>query len=191
MDTLDRFDQVADAVTAIAMRAMPYRLLGPSPCTGWSRRDVLNHMVGAAALFAAPARGEPTSFPDWSAMPDWLGSDPAVAYRDAADGVLAAYGAPGVLCGTVAMPWGEMPAPVALDMLTADHVTHVWDLTHGTDLAVELDDAIVEAALATSHSLVSPEFRAAGFYGAEQPAPSDAPALDRLAAFAGRPLRRR
>lgn len=183
---LAQFRHVADAITTIVSQSMPYRLFGASPCAGWTRRDVLNHMVGGADLFAAPARGETVPFPDWSDMPDWLGHDPVGAYRDAADRAIAAYAAPGVLAGAVTMPWGETPAAVALNMLIADHVTHAWDLTRGSGVDVHIDDAVVEAALVTSCAVVSPEFRHAGFYQLEQTAPEGETPLERLAAFTGR-----
>lgn len=180
------FRHVADAITTIVVRSMPYRLLGASPCVGWTRRDVLNHMVGGADLFAAAARGEASPFPDWSDMPDWLGSDPAGAYRQAADRALAAYSSPGVLAGAVMMPWGEMPAPFALAMLTSDHVAHSWDLTRGSGVVVCIDDAVIETALATACASISPEFRQAGFYRLEQTVFDGASPLERLAAFTGR-----
>jgi uncharacterized protein (TIGR03086 family) len=185
---ITQFNQVADAVTSMITQAAPRALLGSSPCTGWTGRDVVNHMVGGADLFAGPARGETVPFPDWSQMPDWLGPDPAAAYRAAADRAIAAYDAPGVLDGTVTMPWGEMPATIALDMLTADHVAHAWDLSQASGVPVLIDDAAIDAALATSRAVVSPQFREAGFYRPEHPAPDAATPIERLAAFTGRAI---
>src|SRR5437773_1743306 len=73
---IDQLRHVTAAVTALVEHATPDQLLQDSPCVGWSGRDVLNHMVGSAALFTGPARGEQVPFPDWSAMPDWLGAGP-------------------------------------------------------------------------------------------------------------------
>jgi uncharacterized protein (TIGR03086 family) len=86
------------------------------------------------------------------------------------------------------MPWGGTPAPFALNLIMADHVTHAWDLMRATGLAIEIQAAAAETALATSQASVSPEFRAAGLYAAEKPAPEGASTLDRLAAFSGRSL---
>jgi uncharacterized protein (TIGR03086 family) len=183
---LAHFEHVADAITIIVAKSLPYRLLGASPCVGWTRRDVLNHMVGGADLFAACARGQVSPLPDWSDMPDWLGSDPAGAYRQAADRALVAYSSPGVLAGTVTMPWGETPAPFALAMLTSDHVAHSWDLTRGCGVAVCIDDAVIANALATACASISPDFRQAGFYHLEQTVFDGASPLERLAAFTGR-----
>ena len=182
------FEGVSDSIAAAISAATADQLDAPSPCAGWSARDVLNHMIGGADMFAACARGEQQPYPDWSDMPDWVGNDPAASYRRAAAGVLATFSTPGVLEGTVAMPWGDTPAPFALNLIMADHATHSWDLARATGLSIEIPAATAEVALATSQASVSPEFRAAGLYAAEQPAPQGASTLDRLAAFSGRSL---
>lgn len=184
---INQLEHVADVVTVPVTTSMPYGLLQPSPCAGWTGRDVVNHMVGGADLFTGAA-GEPVPFPDWSSMPDWLGTDPASANRDAANRAIAAFSAPGLLDGNVTMPWAEMPAAFALNMLVADHITHAWDLSRTTDLPLDIDEAAIEVALATCQASVSPEFRQAGFYGTEQTAPHDVTTLERLAAFTGRTL---
>ena len=185
---LTMFERVSDSIAGAIAEATAARLAAPSPCVGWSARHVLNHMIGGADLFAACARGEQQPFPDWSDMPDWVGNDPAASYRRAAAGVLAAFSAPGVLEGTVPMPWGDTPAPFALNLIMADHATHAWDLTRATGLTIEIQADAADVAFATSQASVSPEFRAAGLYASEQPAPEGASTLDRLAAFSGRSL---
>jgi uncharacterized protein (TIGR03086 family) len=182
------YEGVSDSIARAVAEATAAQLAEPSPCVGWSARDVLNHMIGGADLFAACARGEQRPFPDWSDMPDWVGNDPAASYRRAAAGVLAAFSAPGVFDGTVPMPWGDTPAPFALNLIMADHATHAWDLVRATGLAIEIQAATAETALATTQASVSPEFRAAGLYAAEQPAPEGASTIDRLAALSGRAL---
>ena len=183
---LDQLRHVTSAVTALVQQATPSRLGHDSPCAGWSGRDVLNHMVGSADLFAGPARGEEVPFPDWSAMPDWLGADAANSYRAAADRAIAAYATPGVLDGNVQMPWGEMPAAITLNLLIADHVTHAWDLEQTTGIPMNIDEAVIEDALAISIAGVTQAFRDAGFYGPELTARDGASAVQRLAAFTGR-----
>jgi uncharacterized protein (TIGR03086 family) len=185
---LTMFEGVSDSIARAIAEATAAQLAAPSPCVGWSARDVLNHMIGGADLFAACARGEQQPFPDWSDMPDWVGNDPAASYRRAAAGVLAAFSAPGALDRTVPMPWGDTPAPFAVNLIMADHATHSWDLARATGLTIEIQAATAETALATTQASVSPEFRAAGLYAAEQPAPEGASTLDRLAAFSGRSL---
>jgi uncharacterized protein (TIGR03086 family) len=185
---IDQLRHVTAAVTALVEHATPDELLHDSPCAGWSGRDVLNHMVGGADWFAGPARGEEVPFPNWSAMPDWLGADPVHSYRAAADRAIDAYAAPGVLDGNVVMPWGEMPAAMALNLLIADQVTHAWDLERTTGVPMNIDEAVIKDALATSIAGVTQALRDAGFYGPEVAAPAGAPAVQRLAAFTGRKI---
>jgi uncharacterized protein (TIGR03086 family) len=185
---LTMYEGVSDSIARAIAEATSAQLAASSPCVGWSARDVLNHMIGGADLFAACAAGEQQPFPDWSDMPDWVGNDPAASYRRAAAGVLGAFSAPGVLDRTVPMPWGDTPAPFALNLIMADHATHSWDLARATGLTIEIQAATAETALATTQASVSPEFRAAGLYAAEQPAPEGASTIDRLAAFSGRAL---
>ncbi len=185
---IDQLRHVTAAVTALVKHATPDQLLHDSPCAGWSGRDVLNHMVGGADWFAGPARGEEVPFPNWSAMPDWLGADPAHSYRAAADRAIDAYAAPGVLDATIVMPWGEMPATMALNLLIADQVTHAWDLEQTTGIPMNIHEAVIEDALAISIAGVTQAFRDAGFYGPELTAPAGASAVQRLAAFTGRKI---
>src|SRR5439155_3145665 len=65
----------------------------PTPCTDWSVRDVVGHLVETNLVFVAmleqnpmPARGA-----------DRLGADPAGAYRRSAAALQAAAARPGVL----------------------------------------------------------------------------------------------
>lgn len=185
---LTTFQGVSDSIAAAISQATPAQLAAPSPCAGWSARDVLNHMIGATDMFAACARGEQHPFPDWSAMPDWVGDDPAASYRRSAAALTGAFAAQGVLAGKVSMPWGDMPAAFAVNLIMADNAAHAWDLARATGLTIEIQAAAADTALTTLQASVSPEFRAAGFYGPEQAAPEDAATLDRVAAFTGRPL---
>src|SRR4029077_12486109 len=116
---------------------------------------------------------------------DWLGADPAHSYPAAADPAVDAHASAGVLHRAIVMPWGEMPATMALNLLIADHVTHAWDLEQTTGIPMNIHQEVIEDALATSIAGVSQAFRDAGFYGPEIAAPPAASAVQRLAAFTG------
>jgi hypothetical protein len=73
------------------------QLANRSACGGWDGREVLNHMVGTAHLFAASARGDHCPMSDEEAMPDILGDDPEAVY------VMAAGTSPGAPGG----PWSS------------------------------------------------------------------------------------
>ena len=60
---LTMFQGVVDPVAATISTATADELGAPSPCSGWSARDVLNHMIGAADMFAACARANNSPSP--------------------------------------------------------------------------------------------------------------------------------
>jgi uncharacterized protein (TIGR03086 family) len=68
-----------------------------------------------------------------------------------------------------------------------DLLTHGWDLAQATGLAVELPDDLVEPALTFAQSQLPGQQRA-GRFADPRPIRDDAPAIDRLAAFTGRPV---
>jgi uncharacterized protein (TIGR03086 family) len=155
----------------------------PTPCTEWTVRDVVTHLVVLNLTFVAllgagerPVRGA-----------DHLGDDPVDAYRRSSEALVAAFRAPGVLERTYPGPLGDATGADRLDIRLADLLAHAWDLARATGLPVAVPDDLAEHALAFIRTSIGNHPRE-GRFGPEQPAPADAPALDRLAAFLGRPL---
>ena len=74
-----------------------------------------------------------------------------------------------------------------IDWQTAEIAVHTWDLARATGQTPPLDPAVAERGLAFMSGALTPENRGQAF-GEEVTAPDDAPAYDRLAAFAGRSL---
>src|SRR5438552_3242593 len=73
----------------------------PTPCAGWALRDLLAHMLTQHYGFAAAAAGH-ADLAHWRPRP--LGSDPVTAYRVAAEHVLTAFAAEGVLDRELTLP---------------------------------------------------------------------------------------
>jgi uncharacterized protein (TIGR03086 family) len=159
----------------------------PTPCTDWTVRDLVNHITGGATMFAISA--EQGSVPGDVAGElmggDNLGDDPVGAWRVASRRALSAFDEPGVMEKNVALPFGEMPGAVALNIAVFDVATHATDLATASGQAID-DEELLEAALEIGKQVVGPEFRVPGVFDPEQPIGDDAPIADRLAAFAGR-----
>jgi uncharacterized protein (TIGR03086 family) len=180
------FGSASRSITAFLAEIEPEQLDRPSPCTSWSGRDVLNHMVGSAHLFAAAARGERPEFSDWDTACDVVGDDPECAYVLAADAVTRAFVKPGVLEGDVVLPFTTARGSVALKLIMADHATHAWDLAQCATHPLPIDDTVAAMALDTLRASVTPQLRAAGYYAPETVPPARFAPLDDLAAFTGR-----
>jgi uncharacterized protein (TIGR03086 family) len=187
-------DQVAtlERVIAESRRLVdgigPEQLTNQTLCTEWTVRDVLNHVTGGAMYFGRVA--EEGSVPDEDVGQllgggDNLGDDYKGAFNTAADKAMAGFSQPGVLERIVKLPFGEMPAAVALNIAIFDVSTHNCDIAQATGQQIQ-DTEVLNTALEVGRQTVRPEMRTPGFFDAEQPTTDDAPPDQRLLAFAGR-----
>jgi uncharacterized protein (TIGR03086 family) len=155
----------------------------PTPCTEWSVRDLVNHLVGINLVFVAMFEESP--MPERGA--DRLGADPAGTYRRSAAALQTAAARPGVLERTQATPVGTATGAERLQWRIADLLVHGWDLVQATGVVAELPDDLVEQALTFAGAQLPGQPRA-GRFADPQPIRDDAPAIDRLAALTGRPV---
>src|SRR5207244_10687842 len=83
----------ATLVDGVAARQMDL----PTPCDGWSVRELLNHIVGGNFWAAELAAGKTIDDVGDRLDGDMLGDDPSAAYRVSADAAAAAFNAPAAL----------------------------------------------------------------------------------------------
>jgi uncharacterized protein (TIGR03086 family) len=189
MDSVALLQRVVDETTSVVDKIGPDQLGDPTPCTEWTIRDLLNHITGGSTMFAVSA--EQGSVPDDLMAQlmggDNLGDDYKGAWAAASGRAMAVFGQPGVLERIVKLPFGEMPAGIALNIAIFDVATHATDLAHATGQTIS-DTNLLEAALEMGHQMIGPDLRQPGIFDPEQPAPPDAPITDRLLAFAGRKI---
>ena len=187
MDPLPTMEKVLDRAGTVVDGVEPSQLGDATPCTEWTVRDIINHVVGGATMFAECV--EHGSVPDDRLGQlmggDNLGDDFKGAFHTASARARAAFSVPGALELTVTLPFGVMPAGVALNIAVMDVMTHALDIAKATGQTVD-DDELLETALAIGRQLITADFRRPGIFDAEQPAPPNASPADQLLAFAGR-----
>jgi len=189
MEGVPMMQRVVDASTGVIGNVSAADLSKPTLCTEWTVRDLINHMVGGATMFAVSA--EEGSVPDELLGQlmggDNLSEDPQGAWARASKRAMAAFEPPGAMEKIVKLPFGEMPAGVALNIAIFDVATHAVDLARATGQHVS-DTEILDGALAMGHQMIGPELRVPGVFGAEQSCSDTASVEDRLLAFAGRKI---
>jgi uncharacterized protein (TIGR03086 family) len=188
MDLLARHEETLRATQRVVDGVEPPQLAKPTPCTEWDVRSLLGHIVGTNTMFARAARGEPPAEGDPG---DPLGDDPPGAYRRSVEEAMEALHRPGVLEGTLKLPFGEMPAQFALGLHVVDNLVHRWDLATATGQDPGLDPETANFALEfcqTNFAALPPEqVRGPGkAFAAEVPWPEEGTAEERLVAFLGR-----
>lgn len=157
----------------------------PTPCTGWTVRDLTNHVLSenrwAPPLLAGRTIAEVGDALDG----DLLGDDPARAWDEAAAEAVAAVREPGALERTVHLSFGDFPGRFYVGQLLSDHVIHAWDLARALGAAEEGDPELVRFA----YDELVPQFeqwRAAGAFGPKVEVPEEADLQTKLLAEAGR-----
>jgi uncharacterized protein (TIGR03086 family) len=182
---VERLEQGIRQTAGIVKGVAGDQLSAPSPCEGWDTRAVINHAIGAMTMFRdAIDRGEADAAAIFSA--DLVGNDPTSAFERAGDEVLERFRRPGVLDGTVNLPFGELPASMAIALLTNDVVVHGWDIAKATGQQPAFDDELTAACAAFCSQMFSdPAMRGAEFAAATE-APAGASPMDQLAAYLGR-----
>lgn len=157
-----------------------------TPCAPWTVGELLSHMVSQHLRFGAVARGED---PEQACPLDKadLGTDPAAAFREAADGLTEAFAAARDET-VVLLP--EIGRPVPLSLLISFHFFDF--VVHGWDLAVSIDASYAPpaelSALAAEVGKVIPDSSRVpgGSFAPRVDVGSDADELGRLLGLAGR-----
>lgn len=186
MDLIAALDEVGNEFGRLVDGTAPEQLDDETPCTEFTVRGVINHVIGGATMFGAAF--EHGSVPDdemAKVMGDMVGDDPSAAYAAASARVQAAYHAPGALEGTVAMPWGEMPREAALGIAVFDVAVHAWDLAQATGQELQLGEELAEDVLVLGQMMGIDQYRGAMF-AEEVIVVETAPTWDRLVAYSGR-----
>jgi uncharacterized protein (TIGR03086 family) len=179
----DGFARASAAIGDLIDRIAADQWTAPTPCTQWSVRDVVNHLVGMNLVLVALFEDSP--MPERGA--ERLGADPAGAYHRSAAALRAAAARPGVLQRSQATPVGVATGVERLQWRIVDLLAHGWDLAQATGVVAELPDDLVEQALTFTRTQLPSQPRA-GRFADPQPIRDNAPAIDRLAAFTGRPV---
>jgi uncharacterized protein (TIGR03086 family) len=188
MNPSDQSRPSAEAFAALVAGIGPDQLDNPTPCAGWSVRDLLNHVYGAGNLFAAIFAGrEPAPAPD--SPVDLVGDNPLAAWLGVVDALGSAVDSPGALDRIAPMPWGPTPTAVLYELVKMDLLVHGWDLAQATGQTYDPAAEVVDPVLASARQIIAPEMRfEGGPFAAEVAAPADARPLQRLAAFTGRAI---
>lgn len=191
MDPKEQFSQVTGLLSALVEGTDVDQLSNETPCNEFDVRDLIGHFTLGRFIFAAglsgdKARGEELVGSMPARMGDVLGGDHRATYRDASAKMDSAVSGVADLDQAVSLIFGEMPAGVAMQMISADNFVHCWDLANSTGQEFEPSDDLVEAANSFFRGFITDDMRAGGGFGAEIEVSDDAPALDRLLGFCGR-----
>jgi uncharacterized protein (TIGR03086 family) len=159
----------------------------PSPCEGWTARDVAAHVVGGNRMSVLLLGGATADEARALLRGVDVGDDPVAAYDDGAAEMVAAFREPGAMERTVHHPAGDIPGALFLGFRVGDLVIHAWDLARATGGDERLDPELVDTVW-QGMSPLAPVIAQTGLFG---PGPSgtlaeEASTQERLLDLAGR-----
>ena len=185
VDGGQQLGEVVPRLGALVARVQPGDLPLATPCAGWTIRDLLNHLVGGASMYAAALGGAPVR--DLSGrLPDVVGDDPQGAFGSAVDTFGAATQQPGAMDRVLVLPVGAMTGRTFLRFAAFDLLVHTWDLGRALGEDVEVPSEVVEPIAAFARHVLEPWPRDGVTFRSAEPAPPGATALQRLVAYSGR-----
>ena len=130
-----------------------------TPCASWTVRDLVNHIVGGTAYFAAMAEtGQPPEggedLPDAAAA-----ADRVARYNQGAALAVEAFSADGAMDRVMHLPFGDLPGSVFVNIAAIDTFTHGWDLAKATGQPTDLDPALATEMLGVAQAFLPDEMR--------------------------------
>lgn len=157
----------------------------PTPCSEWSVRDLVNHIVNEDKWIVPLLEGKTIAEVGDEFDGDLLGDDPKAAWAEARDAALAASSGDEVLDRTVNVSWGQISGKEYLSQIFSDHLIHAWDLARGIGASEEMDEELVEVCYEMSKP--QEEFmKSTGFFGGVVEPAEDADTWTKLLAVYGR-----
>jgi len=133
--TAEQYQAALVPLTAVVEAVLPGRWDAPSPCEGWTARDVVGHLV---ATQRDMLHGHGVDLGD----PPDLAADPAGGWRHHTSGVLHALADEALVRRAYDGHFGPTTVGETLQQFYVwDMYVHRWDLARAAALPVELADA--------------------------------------------------
>ncbi|GLZ39559.1 TIGR03086 family metal-binding protein [Actinokineospora sp. NBRC 105648] len=178
--------KAADSAVTVARNVTPDQFDLPTPCPGWTVRDLANHLTlwSAKVSERSARRLPPPGDGSEDESNDFTAGWPAPFVEGVARAV-EAWDAPGALEGETVMMADARPAKFIHDMVFGELVLHAWDLAVATGQPFEVAPEVAEYTLEGAAGMAEMA-RQYEVFGAEVSVPADAPPLARALGVSGR-----
>ncbi|HEX3588732.1 MAG TPA: TIGR03086 family metal-binding protein [Pseudonocardiaceae bacterium] len=182
MEPMATYDRAAAVATSVVERISEEQFGLPTPCTAWTVRGVLNHIVIGNMIADAIVAG--VAHPNRNV--DHLSRVPKDTFARSMVRTRETLTTPGLFDRVVSTPVGERPGLYLVHLSVAELLVHSWDLAQATGQSTDLDAELVQWVRTDWQTRLGDTPRTLLPFGEPQPVPDQATAADRLAAYLGR-----
>ena len=175
----ERYGRLAETFQTTIAAVPADRWESPSPCQGWTARDVVRHVIDAQGMFLGFVGRELGDVPS-------VDDDPLAAWMAASDIVLGNLEDPEVAAAEFNGFAGPSTFEAGADrFLCFDLVVHGWDLARAAGLVYRMPAEEIPRIRDVAEAL-GPALRSPQAFGPEVEAPPGADEQAELLAFLGR-----
>jgi uncharacterized protein (TIGR03086 family) len=174
-----RYRRLSDAFAAKIAAVPPSAWDAPTPCTDWTARDLVGHVVSTQGLILGLVGRTAGHIPS-------VDDDPLAAFDAARTAVQRDLEDPDVATSEYDGQMGRMTLEDAVDrFLCTDLVVHGWDLAHAVGLEERIAPEDLRGVRSTAESF-GDAMRSPGAFGPAVDPPPGSDEQTRLLAFLGR-----
>lgn len=177
---LELYTKAASVAVPLVENVADEQLDGPTPCSEFTVRDLLNHLFHVAVEFQKAARREEMNFAN---APDYLTGDWRKRFSAEVDALAQAWSQPGAVEGENSQM--GFPRAVVARMPVFDLTIHGWDLARATGQQFSADSGLVDEIYAMTLQLAE-KGRSVEQFGTPVDVSADAPTVDKLVGMVGR-----
>ena len=179
-EILERYERITGQFTE-RVRAVPAGAWdNPSPCEGWTARDVVGHLTEWIPAFFG---SQGVEFPPVPSVQD----DPVGAWVTVQETVGKALADPAFADKQIETPFSKQSLAETVDMIvTGDVFTHTWDLSRATGQSETLDPQQLQRMMSSMGEMPDEVLRADGMFGPKIDVPADADDQTRFLGYVGR-----
>lgn len=176
----DRYRRLSTRFADLVHDVPADRWAAPSPCDGWTARDVVSHVIDVHGMMLKPLQRGLSDAPS-------VDDDPEAAIGSAIADLQAVLDDAELASSEYDGYFGRTCVQDTIDrFMCLDLVVHGWDLARATGQEFRAD----EASLRSSEAMLAPgdDDRSGpdAIFGPPVPVPADAPLADRVIALSGR-----
>jgi uncharacterized protein (TIGR03086 family) len=185
MELLDAHGQALDVFDRAMHKVGLTDWDSPTPCTGWTVRDLVNHIVVEQLWVPDMLAGHTVAEVGDKFEGDQLHDDPPGAWQAASETARAAWLQPDAVGRTVHLSYGDERAEEYGWQMTTDLAVHGWDLATALGVDAGIPDELATTLLAFAEPQIS-LWSGTSMFAEPVPVPDDAPPQARLVALLGR-----